>query len=123
MVPQSHAEYILRVDPSYQGFAFETSLRYDISNVIFTTTGLNSSVAFAVNHAATSSAENGSVAIKRESSNPYTSRYFVTPLSTVAREATSMKPEYINEKGNDVTQAWLDYVAPLVGALPKMGRL
>ncbi len=77
---------------------------------------------FAVNHAI-SSAENGSVAIKRESSNPYSSSYFVTPLSTVAREATSMKDEYINSAGNDVTQAWLDYVAPLVGDLPKMGRL
>ncbi|HID35881.1 MAG TPA: 6-phosphofructokinase, partial [Ghiorsea sp.] len=43
--------------------------------------------------------------------------------STVAREATSMKDEYINSAGNDVTQAWLDYVAPLVGDLPKMGRL
>ena len=77
---------------------------------------------YAVDHAA-SMGENGSVAIKRESSKPYTSSYFVTPLSTVAREATSMKAEYINEKGNDVTQAWLDYVAPLVGDLPKMGRL
>jgi len=56
-------------------------------------------------------------------SKPYTSRYFVTPLSTVAREATSMKDEYINNAGNDVTQTWLDYVAPLVGALPKIGRL
>ncbi len=77
---------------------------------------------FAVQHA-TSSAENGSVAIKRESSQPYRSSYFVTPLSTVAREATSMKDEYISDAGNDVTQAWLDYVAPLVGTLPKMGRL
>ena len=76
----------------------------------------------AVKHA-TSSAENGSVAIKRESSQPYRSSYFITPLSTVAREATSMKDEYINDVGNDVTQAWLDYVAPLVGDLPKMGRL
>ncbi|HID37309.1 MAG TPA: 6-phosphofructokinase [Ghiorsea sp.] len=77
---------------------------------------------YAVDHAA-SMGENGSVAIKRESSVPYNSSYFITPLSTVAREATSMKLEYINETGNDVTQAWLDYVAPLVGDLPKMGRL
>lgn len=78
--------------------------------------------AFAVNQAVLAG-ENGSVAIKRESSVPYASSYFVTPLSTVAREATSMKVEYINEVGNDVTQAWLDYLAPLVGDLPKMGRL
>jgi len=77
---------------------------------------------FAVNHAVRSG-DNGSIAIKRESSVPYTSSYFATPLSTVAREATSMKDEYINDAGNDVTQAWLDYVAPLVGDLPKMGNL
>jgi len=77
---------------------------------------------FGVNQA-TSSGENGSVAIKRESSVPYTSSYFVTPLSTVAREATSLGDQYINDAGNDVTQAWLDYLAPLVGDLPKTGKL
>ncbi|MBL4775736.1 MAG: hypothetical protein JKY87_06750, partial [Mariprofundus sp.] len=75
-----------------------------------------------VNHAV-ATAEPGSVAIRRISSNPYASECFVTPLSTVAREATEMKDEYINAAGNDVTQAWLDYVAPLVGELPKMGKL
>ncbi|RLL53707.1 6-phosphofructokinase [Mariprofundus sp. EBB-1] len=78
--------------------------------------------AYGVNHAV-KTAEPGSVAIRRISSVPYASECFVTPLSTVAREATEMKGEYINEAGNDVTQAWLDYVAPLVGDLPKIGRL
>jgi len=76
----------------------------------------------AVGHAA-GKGENGSVAIRRLSSSPYASECFITPLSTVAREATHMKDEYINAAGNDVTQAWIDYVAPLVGELPKMGRL
>lgn len=76
----------------------------------------------AVNHAV-ATAEPGSVAIRRLSSKPYSSECFITPLSSVAREATEMKGEYINAAGNDVTQAWLDYVAPLVGELPKMGRL
>jgi hypothetical protein len=57
------------------------------------------------------------------SSKPYAIECFITPLASVAREATHMKDEYINAAGNDVTQAWLDYVAPLVGELPKMGRL
>ncbi len=35
---------VLLVDPSYKGFAFEATLRYGISNAIFTTTGTNSSV-------------------------------------------------------------------------------
>lgn len=77
---------------------------------------------YAVNHAV-STGTPGSVALRRLSSHPYASECFITPLSSVAREATSMKDEYINAAGNDVTQAWLDYVAPLVGDLPKMGRL
>ena len=78
--------------------------------------------AHGVNHAV-ETAEPGSVAIRRISSIPYASECFVTPLSTVAREATEMKDEYINDAGNDVTQAWLDYVSPLVGVLPKTGHL
>ena len=77
---------------------------------------------YAVNHAATT-AEPGSVAIRRLSSVPYASECFITPLSTVARVATEMGDEYINAADNDVTQAWIDYVAPLVGELPKIGRL
>ncbi len=77
---------------------------------------------FAVNHAATTG-QPGSVSIRRLSSVPYHSECFITPLSSVAREATEMKDEYINAAGNDVTQAWIDYVAPLVGELPVTGRL
>ncbi len=76
----------------------------------------------AVNHAA-STGQPGSVAIRRLSNKPYASECFITPLSSVAKVATEMKDEYINAAGNDVTQAWLDYVAPLVGELPKMGHL
>jgi len=77
---------------------------------------------FGVDHAV-AGGEPGSVAIRRISSVPYASECFITPLSTVARDATELKDEYINEAGNDVTQAWLDYVAPLVGELPQMGKL
>jgi len=77
---------------------------------------------YAVHHAA-SIGEAGSVAIRRLSNVPYASECFITPLSSVAREATEMKDAYINAAGNDVTQAWIDYVAPLVGELPKMGDL
>lgn len=77
---------------------------------------------FAVHHAA-ATGEPGSVAIRRLSSSPYASECFITPLSTVARVATEMKDEYISASGNDVTQAWIDYVSPLVGALPVIGRL
>lgn len=77
---------------------------------------------YGVNHAV-SSGDSGSVAIRRLSSQPYSSECFITPLSSVAREAIEMKDEYINAAGNDITQAWIDYAAPLVGELPTMGRL
>jgi len=76
----------------------------------------------AVRHAV-STGENGSVAIRRISGTPYESDCFVTPLSTVAREATCMDDAYINDAGNNVTGAWLDYLRPLVGELPEMGNL
>jgi len=77
---------------------------------------------FGVDHAV-ENGQPGSVAIRRLSSEPYASECFITPLSSVAREATELKDAYINDAGNDVTQAWLDYVAPLVGELPQMGKL
>jgi len=77
---------------------------------------------FGVKHAV-SGEGNGSVAIRRISSVPYASDYFMTPLSTVARDTTSVADEHINAAGNDVTDAWLDYIRPLVGDLPEIGRL
>lgn len=77
---------------------------------------------YAVNHAATTGAP-GSVSIRRLSGKPYASECFITPLSSVAKEATHMKDEYINAAGNDVTAAWIDYISPLVGDLPVIGRL
>ncbi len=77
---------------------------------------------YAVNHAATTGTP-GSVSIRRLSSKPYASECFITPLSSVAKEATHMKDEYINASGNDVTAAWMDYIRPLVGDLPVIGRL
>jgi len=78
--------------------------------------------AFGVRHAA-SGAGNGSVAIRRLSSSPYASEYFMTELVNVAKETTSVADEYISAEGNDVTQAWLDYIKPLVDDLPEIGRL
>ncbi len=76
----------------------------------------------AVQHAV-ANGEPGSVAIRRVSNAPYASECFITPLASVAREATQLKDAYINDAGNHVTQAWLDYLAPLVGELPQMGKL
>jgi len=68
--------------------------------------------------------ETGSLAIRRlvGPDGGYASENFVTPLDTVARVTKEMDPSYINEAGNDVTDAWLDYVRPLAGELPIIGR-
>ena len=63
----------------------------------------------------------GSVAIRR--TGDYSVEYFLTPLDTVARESRGMPPEYINEAGNDVTDAFRNYVRPLAGSLPQMARI
>ena len=63
----------------------------------------------------------GSVAILR--TGDYSVEYFLTPLETVAREATEMQDLYINEAGNNVTDAFKSYVRPLTGPLPTMARI
>ena len=44
-------------------------------------------------------------------------------LRDVAKETRHMPDEFINKAGNDVTQAFIKYAAPIVGPLPKVGRL
>ncbi len=63
----------------------------------------------------------GSVSIRR--TGDYSVEYFLTPLDTVARESREMPAEYINEAGNNVTDAFRDYVRPLVGTLPRMALI
>lgn len=64
-----------------------------------------------------------SVAMRRKAeSKRYEIETFLTPLSTVARETKHMPAEYIKD-GNDITQAYIDYAMPLVGALPEVGSL
>ena len=62
----------------------------------------------------------GSIAMGRKAGQGYEIEYFLTPLSTVARETKKMDPEYI-AGGNNITQAFVDYVSPLVGKLPVVG--
>lgn len=65
--------------------------------------------------------QDGSVAIRRV--GDYAVEYFLTPLETVARLATEMPDEYINSEGNGVTEAFLRYARPLVGAMPVIDRI
>lgn len=64
----------------------------------------------------------GSIAIKRKPTKKYGITYEVVPLNRVARETRSMPQAFINRAGNDVTQAFIDYVRPLVGPLPPCAR-
>lgn len=63
----------------------------------------------------------GSVAMKRV--GDYAIEYFLTPLRTVAREATEMPRKFINKDGNNITPAFLSYARPLVGTMPEAERI
>lgn len=65
----------------------------------------------------------GSIAIKRKPGKRYAAQFVRVPLRSVAKETRHMPASYINKAGNDVTAAFVEYVKPLVGKLPKSGRL
>ena len=71
---------------------------------------------FAVKNAVETNLKNGSVAIKATG-------LFITPLHSVAKNTRSMPRDYMNEKGNNVTEKFLSYARPLVGKLPEIGKL
>ncbi|MDP9173903.1 MAG: 6-phosphofructokinase [Planctomycetota bacterium] len=62
----------------------------------------------------------GSIAMRRVTGPGYRIETFLTPLSTVARETKHMDPSYLAD-GNNITDAFVQYVSPLVGELPKVG--
>ncbi len=65
---------------------------------------------------------NGSVAITRKPGRKYAVEIKRVALKSVAKETRHMPAKFINKDGNDVTQAFIDYAAPIVGPLPKIGR-
>jgi 6-phosphofructokinase len=65
----------------------------------------------------------GSVAIRRKAGKTYRVFFERVPLSSVAKETKHMPDAFIVPLGNDVTPAFLAYARPLVGALPRVGRL
>lgn len=64
----------------------------------------------------------GSVAIKRTSSEPYESRFELVKLDAVAAKTRVMPAAFLNGD-HDVTPAFIDYLRPLVGDLPTIERL
>lgn len=64
----------------------------------------------------------GSVAIERVSSSPYASKPRLVALTDVAAKTRHMSTEFL--KGtNDVSEAFLEYLRPLVGELPRFQTL
>lgn len=66
----------------------------------------------------------GSVAIRRTTiDGRYGAEMFVTDLKSVAKHTRSLPAEFIAASGCDVTSAFIEYAQPLIGELPKPGRL
>ena len=79
--------------------------------------------AAAVLEAVSGALDSASIAIIRAKGKKYAISCKPVPLSKVAKHTRAMPPSYINKSGNNVTQAFLDYAAPLVGPLPETARL
>lgn len=61
-----------------------------------------------------------SVVMKRVSNSPYKIELESTSIKNVAKDTKHLDASYIKD-GNDITQAFIDYAKPLVGALPVVG--
>jgi 6-phosphofructokinase 1 len=66
---------------------------------------------------------NGSTAIKRAAGKTYKTWIERTELRNVAKETRHMPDQFIAVAGNDVTAAFIAYAKPIVGELPRVGRL
>ena len=64
----------------------------------------------------------GSITIKRKKGKKYAVYYEVVPLRRVAKDTRHLPDAFLNKAGNYVTEAFLDYVRPLVGSLPLGNR-
>jgi ATP-dependent phosphofructokinase / diphosphate-dependent phosphofructokinase len=63
------------------------------------------------------------VSFAREPGDAYKIRYEAVPLTRVNEGKQTMPDAFIDEAASFVTPAFLDYLRPLVGPLPEMGRL
>jgi len=62
----------------------------------------------------------GSIAMRRISDDPYRIEIFLTPLPTVAKHTRRMDARFIKD-GNDISEDFVRYAAPLVGRMPRVG--
>ena len=66
--------------------------------------------------------KSGSVAMKRADGDVYKISFFPTALTNVARQTKPFPTDWIIS-GNNVSEAFIKYATPLVGELPRTGRL
>ncbi|MEW6535397.1 MAG: 6-phosphofructokinase [Candidatus Auribacterota bacterium] len=68
--------------------------------------------------------QDGSVIMKRTGNGAnYAIETALTPLKNLAKNTKSLEDEYIGENANDINESFLDYVLPLVGEIPNLGKL
>jgi len=67
--------------------------------------------------------ENGSIALTPNPGHPQEMTTHIIPLESVAQKTKRMPNEWINSKGNDVTEGFISYGRPLAGKLPHVARL
>ena len=60
----------------------------------------------------------GTIAIVRKPGKKYKVTFEPVPIQNAAKYTRSVPKEYIAKNGHDVTEAFLDYVRPIVGELP-----
>ena len=66
----------------------------------------------------------GSVGLQRfGKGDRYRCDTFLTTLASVAAKTKCLADEYINDEGNNITEAFHDYLSPLVGPIPEVGIL
>jgi 6-phosphofructokinase 1 len=63
------------------------------------------------------------VTIERESNSPYRVSFGSAPLKEVANHERPMPDKFISADGMGVTRAFREYIAPLVGELPRYASL
>ena len=68
-------------------------------------------------------ASSGSACMRRKPGETYGVSYFRAKLTDVARITKHVPDEFIAANGHDVTPAFIEYLKPLVGKLPVIGRI
>ena len=76
----------------------------------------------AVKAATSGEHRSGTITINRQLGEAYQVVYAVAPLASVAKHTRELPAEYINEAGNNVTDAFVAYARPIVGELPVTAR-